>query len=56
VAVVIVTLKGDVKKQGNWGEIILEKILERSGLIKNEEYKTQVSLTNEDGRRIQPGA
>ena len=47
-------LKGDVKKQGNWGEIILEKILERSGLVKDENYKTQVSITNEDGKRYQP--
>ncbi|MEO8086560.1 MAG: DNA recombination protein RmuC [Bacteroidota bacterium] len=47
-------LKGDVKKQGNWGEVILERILERSGLIKDQEYKTQVSSTNEEGRRIQP--
>jgi DNA recombination protein RmuC len=47
-------LKGDVKKQGNWGEVILERILERSGLVKDQEYKTQVSSTNEDGRRLQP--
>ncbi|CAN5583987.1 DNA recombination protein RmuC [soil metagenome] len=47
-------LKGDVKKQGNWGEVILERILERSGLIKDQEYKAQVSSTNEEGRRIQP--
>lgn len=47
-------LKGDNKKQGNWGEIILEKILERSGLIKDQEYKTQVSTSNQDGRKIQP--
>lgn len=47
-------LKGDVKKQGNWGEMILEKILERSGLRKGIEYETQVSLNNEEGRRFQP--
>ena len=47
-------LKGDVKKQGNWGEVILERILERSGLVKDEEYKTQVSSMTEDGKRIQP--
>ncbi len=47
-------LKGDVKQQGNWGEMILEKILERSGLRKGIEYKTQVSLNSEDGKRIQP--
>ena len=47
-------LKGDVKKQGNWGEVILERILERSGLVKDQEYKSQVSSVNDDGRRIQP--
>lgn len=47
-------LKGDVKKQGNWGEMILDKILERSGLRKGVEYDTQVSLESDDGRRIQP--
>ena len=47
-------LKGDTKKQGNWGEVILEKILERSGLIKDREYKTQVSTKNEEGDRQQP--
>ncbi len=47
-------LKGDTKKQGNWGEIILEKILERSGLEKGTEYKTQESFVTDEGRRIQP--
>ena len=47
-------LKGDNKKQGNWGEVILEKILERSGLVKDQEYRTQFSTNNEEGRRIQP--
>lgn len=47
-------LKGDTKKQGNWGEMILEKILERSGLVKDREYKTQVSTKNESGDRQQP--
>jgi len=47
-------LKGDNKKQGNWGEVILEKVLERSGLIKDQEYKTQVSITDEAGKRFQP--
>ncbi len=47
-------LKGDVKKQGNWGEIILERILERSGLTKGQEYETQVSFLNENGDRVQP--
>ncbi len=42
-------LKGDSKTQGNWGELILEKILENSGLIKGEEYKTEDYYTNQDG-------
>ncbi len=49
-------LKGDNKKQGNWGEIILEKVLERSGLVKEQEYKTQFSTNNSEGKRIQPDA
>jgi len=47
-------LKGDNKAQGNWGEVILERVLEKSGLRKNEEYVIQESVTNEDGRRLQP--
>lgn len=47
-------LKGDNKKQGNWGEVILDKILERSGLIKGQEYKTQVSITTDNSKRLQP--
>lgn len=47
-------LKGDNKTQGNWGEIILEKILQSSGLKKDVEYKTQDSTTNEEGKRILP--
>lgn len=47
-------LKGDNKKQGNWGEMVLERILESSGLIKGEEYETQFSDTNVDNKRIQP--
>ncbi len=47
-------LKGDNKIQGNWGELILEKVLESSGLIKGEEYETQHSTTNEEGSRVQP--
>lgn len=41
-------LKGDSKQQGNWGEMILEKVLERSGLQKNIEYKREVVLQKED--------
>lgn len=47
-------LKGDSKTQGNWGEVILERILEKSGLEKGREYETQVSEVGEDGRRYQP--
>ncbi len=49
-------LKGDTKKQGNWGEVILEKVLERSGLLKGQEYQTQFSTSNDEGSRIQPDA
>jgi len=49
-------LKGETnnKFQGNWGEIILESILEKSGLVKDREYVVQMSLTTEDGKRFQP--
>lgn len=47
-------LKGDSKKQGNWGELILEKVLEKSGLQKGREYDVQQSFTIEDGSRLQP--
>lgn len=47
-------LKGQSKTQGTWGEIILERVLEKSGLEKGREYEVQVSLKNEDGRRLQP--
>ncbi len=47
-------LKGQAKKQGNWGEIILESILEKSGLVKNREYQIQVSLQNEHGQTLRP--
>ncbi len=47
-------LKGQSKKQGNWGEVILESILEKSGLARNREYRIQVSVQNEDGKRLQP--
>lgn len=47
-------LKGDNKAQGNWGEMILEKVLERSGLMKDREYFIQNSFTTEDGKRYQP--
>lgn len=47
-------LKGDSKAQGNWGEVILERILEKSGLQKGREYETQVLVTNDEGKRFQP--
>ena len=47
-------LKGDVKKQGNWGEMILERILERSGLTEGREYIKQESVLSEKGQRYQP--
>jgi DNA recombination protein RmuC len=47
-------LKGDSKAQGNWGEFILESILEKSGLEKGREYFVQESKTDEEGRRFQP--
>lgn len=47
-------LKGDNKKQGNWGEMILERVLERSGLLKGSEYRVQANYINEEGLRLQP--
>ena len=47
-------LKGDSKKQGNWGEFVLEKILERSGLTKGIEFEMQVSVKSDEGKRYQP--
>ncbi len=47
-------LKGSNKAQGNWGELVLERVLESSGLRKGEEYDVQESHTLADGRRLQP--
>ena len=47
-------LKGDSKAQGNWGEFILEKILESSGLRKGEQYETQFTTSNDEGGRMYP--
>lgn len=47
-------LKGSSKSQGNWGELILERVLEASGLRKGEEYDVQESHTRDDGSRAQP--
>ena len=47
-------LKGDVKKQGNWGEVVLERVLERSGLSLGREYDREVVDENSDGKQIRP--
>ena len=47
-------LKGDSKMQGNWGELVLERVLEKSGLEKGREYEVQQSFTTDEGQRVQP--
>ena len=47
-------LKGDSKMQGNWGELVLERVLEKSGLEKDREYFVQQSFTRPDGSRLMP--
>ncbi len=47
-------LKGDTRVMGSWGEFVLEKILERSGLVKDEHYTVQESFTDENGKRLRP--
>ncbi|SIQ56005.1 DNA recombination protein RmuC [Maribacter ulvicola] len=47
-------LKGDSKMQGNWGELVLERVLEKSGLEKDREYLVQQSFTRENGSRVLP--
>ena len=47
-------LKGDSKKQGNWGELVLERVLEKSGLEKGREFDVQQSFQREDGSRVLP--
>lgn len=47
-------LKGDVKQQGNWGEIVLERILERSGLTEGQEFEREVVAHNAEGKMIRP--
>lgn len=47
-------LKGNTKSQGNWGEVVLERLLEQSGLQKGREYETQVSFASSDGARRTP--
>ncbi|WP_108868225.1 DNA recombination protein RmuC [Aquimarina aquimarini] len=47
-------LKGDSKMQGNWGELVLERVLEKSGLEKDREYFVQQSFTLDSGQRVMP--
>ena len=47
-------LRGEVKTQGTWGEMVLEKVLEKSGLVRGREFEVQESLKSPDGRRYQP--
>ena len=47
-------LKGDSKMQGNWGELVLERVLEKSGLEKDREYFIQQSFTTDEGNRVLP--
>ena len=47
-------LKGENKTQGNWGEFILESVLEKSGLVKGSEYKVQEVYFNDEGNKLQP--
>lgn len=47
-------LKGQTKKQGNWGEMILESILQQSGLAKNREYFLQQTIKDDDGNNLRP--
>ncbi len=49
-------LKGDSKQQGNWGEILLEKVLERSGLQKGIEYEREVVIDSDDNKKLRPDA
>ncbi|CNI21981.1 DNA recombination protein RmuC [Yersinia ruckeri] len=47
-------LKGDNKTQGNWGEVVLSKVLEASGLREGYEYQTQISVSLDNNSRMQP--
>jgi DNA recombination protein RmuC len=47
-------LKGENKTQGNWGEIVLERILEESGLREGHEYDIQSTLSDEEGKKFRP--
>jgi DNA recombination protein RmuC len=47
-------LKGQAQTRGSWGELILDRLLESTGLIKGQDYLTQESITTDDGRRLRP--
>jgi len=47
-------LKGQAKKQGNWGEMILESILQKSGLVKDREYSLQPTIKDAEGKNLRP--
>ncbi|MDK7354112.1 DNA recombination protein RmuC, partial [Rothia aeria] len=47
-------LKGQTKQQGNWGEMILERILEQSGLVRDREYFVQQTINDEYGKQLRP--
>ncbi|MEO8936548.1 MAG: DNA recombination protein RmuC [Burkholderiaceae bacterium] len=47
-------LKGEAKTRGNWGEVLLERVLERSGLVKGTEYEIQFALKGDDGGALRP--
>jgi Uncharacterized protein conserved in bacteria len=47
-------LKGDSKTHGNWGELVLERVLEKSGLEKDREYTIQSSFTTEEEKEYCP--
>jgi len=47
-------IKGDSKKQGNWGELVIERIFEDSGLSRDREYRVQESFRNDDGALVRP--
>ncbi|EGM77709.1 hypothetical protein Rhein_2124 [Rheinheimera sp. A13L] len=49
-----VALKGQKKTQGNWGELVLENVLERSGLRAGQDYQREFSVTQEDGSKLRP--
>lgn len=53
-AALTLALKGDNKAQGNWGEVVLQRILKESGLREGHEFDIQVSSHNDDGKRYQP--